>query len=147
MNKSLPDKWVRKAVYGAINGIVVDSQIIPCYDSHVVYDAQKDEPQHYVLMTTQTNDVDKANKCEWRWESSILIDIVTSFSGAGNNGSRLLVDNIAEACRSALEGLQLDSGSGLHIQDITMNFPADIVTDSGAEILFRKFIRLELTIL
>ena len=147
MNKSLPDKWVRKAVYDAINDIVVDGFEIPCYDSHVVYDAQKDEPAHYVLMTTQTNEVDKANKCEWAWESSILLDIITSFSGAGNNGSRLLADNIAEACRSALEDLQLDAGSGLEINRITMNFPADIVTDTNAEVLFRKFIRLELRII
>ena len=146
MNKSLPDKWVRKAVWDAINDIIVDSVAIPCYDTHVTYNAQKDEPQHYVLMTTQTNDVDKRNKCEWFWESSILLDIITSFSGAGNNGSRLLADNIADNCRSALVNLELDPSSGLEIVQETMNFPADISTDSGAEVLFRKFIRLELRI-
>ena len=146
MNKSLPDKWVRKAVHDAIDGIVVGSLVIPCYDTHVTYDAQKDEPQHYVLMTTQTNDVSKRNKCEWFWESSILIDIITSYPGAGNNGSRLLADNIADACRNALQDLTLDVGSGLEVVQETMNFPADRSTDSGAEIIFRKFIRLELRI-
>ena len=146
MNKTLPDKWVRKAVYDAINGIVVSDLVIPCYDTHVTYDAQKDEPQHYVLMTTQTNDVEKRNKCEWFYESSILLDIITSFSGAGNNGSRLLVDNITDACRNALQDLTLDVASGLEIVTETMNFPADISTDVGAETIFRKFIRLELTI-
>ena len=146
MNKSLPDKWVRKAVYDAIDGIVVGGLVIPCYDTHVTYDAQKDEPQHYVLMTTQTNDVSKRNKCEWFWESSILIDIITSYAGAGNNGSRLLADNIADACRNALQDLTLDVGSGLEVVQETMNFPADISTDSGAEVIFRKFIRLELRI-
>jgi len=146
MNKTLPDKWVRKAVWEAINNIVVDSIAIPCYDTHVTYDAQKDEPQHYVLMTTQTNDVDKRNKCEWFYESSILLDIITSFSGAGNNGSRLLADNITDACRNALQDLTLDVSSGLEIVTETMNFPADITTDVGSEVIFRKFIRLELTI-
>jgi hypothetical protein len=97
-------------------------------------------------MTTQTNDVSKRNKCEWFWESSILLDIITSFSGAGNNGSRLLADNIADACRNALQDLMLDVGSGLEVVQETMNFPADISTDSGAEVIFRKFIRLELRI-
>lgn len=146
MNKTLPDKWVRKAVFDAIDDIAVDGFLIPCYDTHVTYNAQKDEPDHYVLMTTQTNDVDKRNKCEWFWESSILLDIITSFGGAGNNGSRLLADNIADACRSALSGLALDVTSGLEIVQETMNFPADISTDVGAEVIFRKFIRLELRI-
>jgi hypothetical protein len=146
MNKTLPDKWVRKAVYDSINNIIVDSIAIPCFDTHVSYDAQKDEPSHYVLMTTQTNDVDKRNKCEWFYESSILLDIITSFSGAGNNGSRLLVDNITDACRNALQDLTLDPSSGLVITTETMNFPADITTDVGAEVIFRKFIRLELRI-
>ena len=146
MNKTLPDKWVRKAVWDAINDIVVDSLVIPCYDTHVTYNAQKDEPSHYVLMTTQTNDVDKRNKCEWFYESSILLDIITSFSGAGNNGSRLLVDNITDACRNALQDLTLDGESGLEVVQETMNFPADITTDTGAEVIMRKFLRLELRI-
>ena len=146
MNKTLPDKWVRKAVYDAINDIVVDDFVIPCYDTHVTYNAQKDEPSHYVLMTTQTNDTEKRNKCEWFYESSILLDILTSFGGAGNNGSRLLVDNITDACRNALQDLTLDVASGLEIVKERMDFPADITTDVGAETIFRKFIRLELRI-
>jgi hypothetical protein len=146
MNKTFPDKWIRKAVYNAINNIPVDSLLIPCYDTHVTYDAQKPEPEHYVLMTTQTNEVDKRNKCEWFYESSILLDVITSFSGAGNNGSRLLADNITDACRNALVDLTLDGSSGLEIVTETMNFPADITTDVGAEVIFRKFIRLEFTI-
>jgi hypothetical protein len=146
MNKTFPDKWIRKAVYNAINNIAVDSLLIPCYDTHVTYNAQKSEPEHYVLMTTQTNEVDKNNKCEWFWESSILLDVITSFSGAGNNGSRLLADNITDACRAALVDLTLDVASGLEIITETMDFPADITTDTGAEVIFRKFIRLEFTI-
>jgi hypothetical protein len=146
MNKTFPDKWIRKAVFDALDDISVDGFLIPCYDTHVTYDAQKSEPEHYILMTTQTSDTDKRNKCEWFWESSILLDVITSFSGHGNNGSRLLADNITDACRAALVDLTLDVGSGLEIVTETMNFPADITTDVGAEVIFRKFIRLEFTI-
>jgi len=146
MNKTLPDKWVRKAVFAVLDDILVDGITIPCYDTHVTYDAQQSEPEHYILMTTQTNDVDKNNKCEWFWESSILLDIITSYSGHGNNGSRLLADNIADAARAALVGLTLDVTSGLVIVTETMNFPADISTDTNSEVIFRKFIRLELQI-
>ena len=146
MNKSLPDKWVRKAVSDAIDGIVVGGYIIPCFDMKVTLDAQKDDPRHYIIMSTQTNEVDKRNKCEWFWESTILLDIITAFPGAGNTGSRLLADNIVDAARSALQSLTLDAGSGLEIITQTFSFPADIGVDTNAEVIYRKFIRLELTI-
>jgi hypothetical protein len=146
MNKTLPDKWVRKAVSDVLDGIVVDGKLIPCFDMKVVLDVQRDNPQHYILMSTQTNEVDKRNKCEWFWESSILLDIVTSYSGTGNPGSRLLADNIVDASRSALQGLTLDAGSGLEIVTIDWEFPPDLGVDTNAEVLFRKFIRLNLRI-
>ena len=143
MNKSLPDKWVRKAVFDAINDIIVDTLTIPCFDSEVPKGLEVD---HYVLMTTQTNTVDKSNKCEYWYESSILLDIVTSYSGVGNPGSRLLADNIADAVRSATDVLTLDAGSGLVILRQTQSFPNDVVTKTSVENIFRKFIRIELTI-
>lgn len=143
MNKSLPDKWVRKAVFDAINDIVVDTLTIPCFDSEVPEGLEVD---HYVLMTTQTNTVDKSNKCEYWYESSILLDIVTSYSGVGNPGSRLLADNIADAVRSATDVLTLDAASGLVVLRQTQSFPNDVVTKTSVENIFRKFIRIELTI-
>ena len=74
MDKSLPDKHVRKAIYALVDGITVDTETINCYDSRVTV-TNADIPDFYVLMTTQTNIVDKNNKCEWFWESSILLDI------------------------------------------------------------------------
>jgi len=143
MNKTLPDKWVRKAVFDAINNVVVDTLAIPCFDSEVPEGLEVD---HYVLMTTQTNTVDKSNKCEYWWESSILLDIVTSYGGVGNPGSRLLADNIADAVRSATDVLTLDGASGLTILRQTQSFPNDVVTKTSVENIFRKFIRIELTI-
>lgn len=143
MNKSLPDKWVRKAVFDAINNIVVDTLTIPCFDSEVPEGLEVD---HYVLMTTQTNTVDKSNKCEYWYESSILLDIVTSYTGVGNPGSRLLADNIADAVRSATDVLTLDVASGLVVLRQTQSFPNDVVTKTSVENIFRKFIRIELTI-
>ncbi len=143
MNKTLPDKFVRKAVFDAINDIVVDTLTIPCFDSEVPEGLEVD---HYVLMTTQTNTVDKSNKCEYWYESSILLDIVTSYSGVGNPGSRLLADNISDAVRSATDVLTLDVSSGLVVLRQTQSFPNDVVTKTSVENIFRKFIRIELTI-
>ena len=143
MIKPLPDKWVRKAVYDAINDMVVDTIVIPCYDTRVVANGGTN---HYVLMSTQTNSVDKTTKCENSYESSILLDIVTSYDGAGNVGSRLLADNIADKVRELTDNLTLDVASGLTILKQTQDFPNDIATITDTENVFRKLIRLELFI-
>jgi hypothetical protein len=143
MNKSLPDKWIRKAVYDAINNIVVDTFTIPCFDGRVVGNVI---PDHFILLTTQTSDVDKANKTESRWESSILIDIVTTYKSTSNPGSRVLADNILDAVRNATNNLTLDASCGLIIRNRIQSFPNDIITVSQNENIFRKLMRIELTI-
>jgi len=144
MNKTLPDKWIRKAIYDAVDEILVDSEIIYVYDSRV---SGVEQPDFYVLMSSQTNEVDKNNKCEWFWESEILLDIRATFFLTQDSGSRLLVDNIADAVRNLTQNLVLDGASGLEIIKTTMSFPNDLneITDDG-EIMYRKFIRLNLLI-
>lgn len=146
MNKSLPDKWIRKAISDVLNDIEVDGLSIPCYDLEVTRDVNKDAPRHYILMTSQSNEVDKLSKCDWLWESNIIIDIVTRYPGHGNPGSRLLADNILDAARDATKDLQLDIASGLEIVRITQSFPQDINSKSGDENIFRKLMRIEMSI-
>lgn len=146
MNKSLPDKWVRKAVYDAFNGTVVDSYTINVYDYKITLDANTDVPDHYIIISTQNNEVDKANKCEYMWESYCLLDIITTFPKKGNQGSRLLADNILDALRDALKDLTLDVASGMEIVNVSMSFPADLVANSDGKEIYRKFLRLYLQI-
>ena len=143
MIKQLPDKYIRKAVFDAVNNLVVDTLTIPAYDSRV---SGNTIPQHFILMTTQTNQVNQMTKCGDVWESSILIDIVTTYDGSGNTGSRLLSDNILDAVRNATNNLVLDVASGLVVQKQIQDFPNDIVTITENENIFRKLMRLELTI-
>ncbi len=143
MVKTLPDKWVRKAVYDSINNISVDGFLIPCFDQRVTRTQNQDVPSHYVLMTTQSNRIDKLDKCEWNWESQILLDIITSFDLPGNPGSRLLSDNILDAVIAATNNITLDAGSGLTVFSQTPSFPNDIITITKKEAIFRKLMRLE----
>lgn len=143
MDKILPDKWIRKAVYNAVNNIVVDSLTIPCYDGRVVGNII---PDHFILLSTQTSQTNQIIKSERSWESSILIDIVTTYKSSGNPGSRILADNILDAVRNATNNLVLDASCGLVIQMQTQDFPNDIITVSGNENIFRKLMRIELTI-
>ena len=143
MIKPLPDKYVRKAVYDAVNNIVVDTLTIPAYDSRVSGNVI---PQHFILLTTQTSQVNQMTKCGDVWESSILVDIVTTYDGPGNPGDRLLSENILDAVRNATNNLVLEVASGLVVQKQIQDFPNDIVTITDNENIFRKLMRLELTI-
>ena len=142
MVKTLPDKYVRKAVYDAINGIVVDSEAILCYDSR----STGSNVDNYTLMTTQTNSVDKRTKCGYDWQSSILIEVFTRYNLTGNTGSRLLADNILDEVRSATDTLTLDGASGLDIVTQIQSFPNDLVSETNNEIIIRKFMRIEFLI-
>lgn len=143
MNKSLPDKHIRKAIFDAIDGITVDGESIYCYDTRVTGEL---DPDFYVIMSTQTNEVDKGNKCEYFWESEILLDIRTVYRIPGNTGSRLLADNILDEVRDLIKALTLDIASGLEILNIRMSFPNDLNEVNESEIIYRKFLRLDLII-
>ena len=142
MVKTLPDKYIRKAVFTAINNIVVDTLTIPCYDSRTTLAT----PDNYTLMTTQSNEVDKRTKCGYDWQSQILIEVFTRTKLSGNTGSRLLADNILDAVRSATDTLILDVGSGLDIITQSQSFPSDLTSETTNEIIYRKFIRIEFLI-
>ena len=149
MIKTLPDKWIRKAIFDVINNISVvdemsgDVLVVKCYDSRVMAD---NDVTQYVLMTTQTNTVDKSTKCGNRWESSILLDIVTTFNGAGNYGSRLLADNILDKVRELTDELVLDVASSLEIVSQVQSFPSDLVSTNINTVVYRKFLRIEFLI-
>ena len=143
MNKVLPDKWIRKAVYNAFNGTVVDTKTINVYDSQ--YPSISANNDAYVLMTVQSNEV-IYNKCSNFWLSDILLEVCTLYTSNANTGSRLLADNILDALRLEME-TDLDlTGSGLTVDSQLMFFPSDLTTKLTNGSLFRKFIRLELRI-
>jgi hypothetical protein len=142
MVKTLPDKWVRKAVYTAINNVVVDTKTIPCYDSRLT----GGNVDNYTLMATQTNNVDKRTKCSYDWNHSILVEVYTRYKLSGNTGSRLLADNILDSIKTLTDTLTLDGASGLDIVTQIQSFPNDLVSETNNEIIIRKFMRIEFLI-
>lgn len=135
-----PDKYIRKAVYDLVNNIVVDSKIIKCFDSRAL-----NAPNEYILMTAQNKDVNRDNKCDNKWETSLLIEIYTKTSSVGNSGSRLLLNNIEQSIIDLLNPKITVSGFETLIQDITFENSLETITDT--EIIFRSFLRLNLTLI
>lgn len=142
---ALPDKYVRKAIWtllGGASGMTVNTKNVKTYDSRITGSTI---PKQYILMTTQTNQVDESVKCGDRWNSSILLDVVTRYKSIGNTGSRLLADDIAEAVRNLLETKLTLEGS-LSVVYQVLDFPNDLSSVTENENVFRKFIRVELLI-
>lgn len=137
-----PDKFIRKAVHTLINGIVVSGKQIFSFDSRLAGNSTLTE---CVLFTAQTKEVDKATKCGYRWETSMLIEIFTKTSSAGNSGSRVLVNDIEQAIINLLNPKITVQGFENLTQSIT--FEAQLETINDTEIIFRSMLRLNLTLI
>ena len=135
-----PDKHIRKAIFDKINNIVVSGKIIPCYDSRGT-----NAPSNYVLLTSQTKEVDKATKCGYRWETMLLIEIFTKVTSSGNTGSRVFLNDIEQAVYTLLLPKLTVAGFENLTQNITFENSIDTPTDT--ELISRSFLRLNLTLI
>lgn len=142
MIKILPDKWIRKAIFDVVNNIVVDGETIKCFTQRVT----GSNLDNYILLKTQSNEVDKSTKCGDSWESSILIEIYTRYLITGNPGSMVFTDNITDQVRALTDTIVLDPASGLTIVTENQSFPDDIVDSDDSYMFYRKFIRKEFLI-
>lgn len=134
-----PDKHIRKAIFDKINNIVVSGKAIPCYDSRAT-----NAPSNYVLLTAQSKEVLKETKCDYEWETSTLIEIYTKVSSSGNTGSRVLLNDIEQAVYTLLNPKLTVAGFTNITQNITFENSLETITDT--EIIFRSFLRLNLTL-
>jgi hypothetical protein len=136
-----PDKYIRKAVFDLINGIVVNGKTINCFDTRVTGNAAANE---YVLLTAQTKEIDKSTKCGYDWITSLLIEIYTKSSANGNSGSRVLVNDIEQAIYTLLSPKITVLNYTNQTQNVT--FETQLETVTTTENIFRSFIRLNLTL-
>jgi|SRR6478735_803401 len=134
-----PDKFIRKAVFDATNNIVVSGKTIKTFDSRLTGNANLTE---YILMTAQDKDVLKNTKCEYEWEASLLIEIYTRYSSAGNTGSRALLNDIEQSVMDVLNPKLTIQGFTNVTQNITYETSLETVTDTDN--IYRSFLRLNL---
>lgn len=139
MNKPDPEKWIRKAIFDACNGMVVDTNTINFYDT--VLPASESDESNYVIMGAQSSEQIKPTKCEDDWQSDIVLDCTTRYNKSGNSGDRLLVDNIANEVRNRLQSLQLDVASTMKIDTRTIATLSSVFAETDSENIFRKLLR------
>ena len=136
-----PDKHIRRAVFDLINGIIVNGKTVNCFDTRVTGNAAADQ---YVLLTSQTKEVDKSTKCGYDWITSLLIEIYTKTSANGNSGSRLLLNDIEQEVYSKIRPKITVLNFTNQTQNVT--FETQLETVTTTENIFRSFIRLNLTL-
>lgn len=129
-----PNKYVRKAIYDAVNGIY------PCFDMQVT---GNENPTQYVLISTQDKEIDKATKCGNKWVSYTLLDIVKIYNGAGNVGSRLANDDMENTILGLIENISID---GYSVLNRRYEFPSNLDSSTATQTVYRNFIRVILTL-
>jgi hypothetical protein len=132
LNNTNPNKHIRKAVKDLVN------TTYPCFDYQITGNKN---PTEYVLMTSQSKTIDKATKCSYRWECSLLLDIITIYQGAGNTGSRVKGDDIESAIYELIKNIEI---TGYEVVNRTFSFPDSLSLKTPTENVFRNFIRIEL---
>jgi hypothetical protein len=131
-----PDKYIRKAIYDLLNNIVVSGKTIKCFDSRVF---GNQDVTDYIILANQTKNIDKATKCEYRWNGTIMIEIYTRSSS-----SRVLLNDIEQAVTDLLSPKITVENYEVIYQDISYLTQLESFTDT--ENIYRSFMTLELTL-
>jgi len=131
-----PDKYIRKAIYDLLNNIVVSGKTIKCFDARVF---GNQDVTDYIILANQTKNIDKATKCEYRWNGSIMIEIYTRSSS-----SRVLLNDIEQAVTDLLSPKITVDNYEVIYQDISYVTQLESFTDT--ENIYRSFMTLELTL-
>ena len=131
-----PDKYIRKAIYDLLNNIVVSGKTIKCFDARVF---GNQDVSDYIILANQTKNIDKANKCEYRWNGTVMIEIYTRSSS-----SRVLLNDIEQAVTDLLSPKITVDNYEVIYQDLSYVTQLESFTDT--ENIYRSFMTLELTL-
>ena len=131
-----PDKYIRKAIYDLLNNIVVSGKTIRCFDARVF---GNQDVSDYIILGNQTKNIDKANKCEYRWNGTVMIEIYTRSSS-----SRVLLNDIEQAVTDLLSPKITVDNYDVIYQDLIYVTQLESFTDT--ENIYRSFMTLELTL-
>jgi hypothetical protein len=129
-----PNKYVRKALYDAINGTYL------CFDMQVTGDTN---PTQYVIISTQDKEHNRPTKCGGRWVTYTLLDLVCIYNGAGNVGSRVANDDMENTILGLIENLTVD---GYTVISQAHEFPSNLDSGTATQTVYRNFIRVVLTL-
>lgn len=125
-----PDKWIRKYLVSALQGLVVNGKSIPVSDMRI-----PDNSTNYILLTTIDKSNPQESKCNRVWNVAINIDIVTVYQG--NSGSRVFAEDIQDAVLSRIANPVIENFT---VQSFEVEFSPDLSSVTSTQSIFRKII-------
>jgi len=124
-----PDKWIRKGIIDALG------------TTHKIYDMRVPAtgyPSSYIILSTQTKLDNENNKCSGQWDCTILLDLVTRFTGTGNPGDRVLVNDLEDYVISNMLDFAVD---GFKVFRIFLESSTSLDTLTDTMNVFRQLVR------
>ena len=107
-----PTLAIRKGVYDALSPLEIDSVVIPIFDS--VVNPEVTIPtfmggKAYIILSSQSNNETTDNKCDFRQNANITIDIFVKFNkGYGGQFASDLISNSIQYVIQPFEGIGID---------------------------------------
>lgn len=132
-----PDNAINTELYNRLNNLDVNGTTFKFYVKQVTSDKQK----FYFLKSTQLNQPD-FTKCGTGYINSTEIQVVAILPK--NSGSELILNNAVAALFTELEDFNV-SGA-LNVSKVELSVDNDLTEDIGGDIVYRKIVRMELTI-
>lgn len=131
-----PDKHIRKAISDKIKANIAGT---PVYDSRIPAGVNSEK---YIIMSTQTKTVDdQFNKCDDRWDCTILLDLVYRVTGTGNTASRVPLNDMEEGVISAVRDLPM---TRYKVQRLVLESSDSLDNITDTQNVFRQLMRYRL---
>lgn len=124
-----PDKWIRKGIIDALG------------DTHKIYDMRVPAtgyPSKYIILSTQTKLDNQNNKCSGQWDCTILLDLVTRYTGTGNPGDRVDVNDLEDYILANMGSFDVD---GFNVFRIVLESSTSLDTLTDTMNVFRQLVR------
>jgi hypothetical protein len=145
-----PDKWIRLEIYNRLNNMLVvmvangeqQQLLIPCVDVNFTGNEQ---PLYYVAMSTQTKRDNQTAKCGWEWDCTMLLDVITRYPGAGNTGTRLLLNDIEDKIIRLMDNFFISGGFTIN-EEIELEESSGLDGHTGTEVYFRQLMRYRIRV-
>jgi len=124
-----PDKWIRKGVIDCLNTTT------PIHDIRV---PGSEYPAKYILLSTQTKLDNEISKCGGQWDCTILLDLITRYTGAGNQGDRVAVNDLED---EVILGMQDFIADGFSVFRISLESSTSLDNITDTMNIFRQLVR------
>ena len=135
----LPNKWLRKAIFDALDGLEVNREPINVYDTNVT---SREDLAHYIVLSTQTATVTRSNSCKDLWNATIIIEAVTVEPNAGLGGSRVKLDNVTQLVYDRLTNLEFHEQAGLNFFSYRLDSKNTLSSTTNNKLINRNILQL-----